>query len=98
MRTLTSSRTIDGGPGGGESRAVVEIHAGIESASPERRQAHGCLADSGTSACQRFPEGILDDSGQRSVGLSRNLLRLGQQVIRDVHGGTHASKRITDAS
>ena len=77
--------------------AVVEIYAGVEAFFPVSRQGHVPVLPLVATLGKRFSQRVADQRGDRRMRRGRKLLDLGQKVIREINGCSHASKHIEGA-
>jgi hypothetical protein len=77
-----------------QGSAVVEIYAGVKAFFSVSRQGHPSVLPLVAPLGKRFSQRVADQRGDRGMRRSRKLLDLGQKVIREVNGCSHASKHI----
>lgn len=77
-----------------QGSAVVEIHAGVDAFFPVSRQGHPPVPPFVAPLGKRFSERVADQRGDRGMRRGRKLFDLGQKIIREVNGCSHASNHI----
>jgi hypothetical protein len=77
-----------------QGSAVVEIYAVVEAISSVSRQGHAPVPPFMAPLGKRFSQRVTDQRGDCGMRRSCELLDLSQKVIREINGGSHASKHI----
>lgn len=77
-----------------QSRAVVEIYAGVKAFFSVGRQGHQPVLPLVATLGKRFSEHVADQRCDRGMRSGRELLHFSQKVIREINGGSHAAKHI----